>query len=146
MIDVAAVLAQVEEITGKLVLIVQFVFGFALLAGLVVLYAALQSTHDERDHEMAVLRTLGARNKQLMQAMIAEFAVLGGVAGILAGAAASTIGWALAQFVFRMDYAPDVGAVIVATVCGALGVMIGGWLGTRGLLHRPPLASLRAAA
>lgn len=145
-IDVAAVLAQVEEITGKLILIVQFVFGFALLAGLVVLYAALQATHDERDHEMAVLRTLGARNKQLMQAMIAEFAVLGGVAGILAGAAASTIGWALAQFVFRMDYAPDVGAVIVATVCGALGVMIGGWLGTRGLLHRPPLASLRAAA
>ncbi|MDX5364733.1 MAG: FtsX-like permease family protein [Pseudazoarcus pumilus] len=144
-IDVAAVLAQVEEITGKLVLIVQFVFGFALLAGLVVLYAALQSTHDERDHELAVLRTLGARNRQLMQAMVAEFAVLGGVAGVLAGVAASAIGWAMALFVFRMEYAPDALAVTVATLCGALGVMLGGWLGTRGLLHRPPLASLRAA-
>src|SRR5690606_35924531 len=42
-IDVDAVLAQVEAVTGRLVWVVQFVTGFALLAGLVVLYAALQS-------------------------------------------------------------------------------------------------------
>lgn len=143
-IDVAAVLAQVEEVTGKLALIVQFVFGFALLAGLVVLHAALQSTHDERDYELAVLRTLGARNTQLRQALIAEFAVLGGVAGVLAGLAASLIGWVLAQFVFRMAYLPDPTAVVAATLLGAAGVVLGGWLGTRSLLQRPPLASLRA--
>jgi putative ABC transport system permease protein len=143
-IDVAAVLAQVEEVTGKLALVVQFVFGFALLAGLVVLHAALQSTHDERGHELAVLRTLGARNRQLRQALLAEFAVLGGVAGVLAGVAASLIGWVLAEFVFRMAYVPDPTAVIVATLLGAAGVVLGGWLGTRGLLQRPPLASLRA--
>src|SRR5690606_5046302 len=91
-IDVAAVLAQVEEVTGKLALIVQFVFGFALLAGLVVLYAALQATHDERDHELAVLRTLGARNALLRQAMLTEFAVLGAVAGLLAGVASGASG------------------------------------------------------
>src|SRR5690606_36309477 len=50
-IDVAAVIAQVQAVTDKLVLIVQFVFGFAVLAGLIVLYAALQATHDERDFE-----------------------------------------------------------------------------------------------
>lgn len=145
-IDVAAVLAQVQEVTGKLSLIVQFVFGFALLAGLVVLHAALQSTHDERDYELAILRTLGARNAQLRQALLAEFAVLGGVAGALAGVAASAIGWVLAQFVFRMTYVPDPTAVLLATLLGALGVLLGGWLGTRGLLQRPPLTSLRALA
>src|SRR5690606_28729836 len=104
-IDVAAVLAQVQAMTDKLIVIVQFVFGFAVLAGLVVLYAALQATHDERGYEFAMLRTLGARNRQVRQAVLAEFLVLGCVAGGLAGLGASAIGWVLAGQVFGMPYA-----------------------------------------
>ena len=143
-IDIAAVIAQVQAMTDKLIVIVQFVFGFAVLAGLVVLYAALQSTHDERDYELAMLRTLGARNRQVRQALFAEFLVLGGVAGVLAGIGASAIGWVLAEQVFRMAYVPALLPVLVAVVLGAAGVVAGGWLGTRALLNRPPLASLRA--
>ncbi|MHB1374339.1 MAG: ABC transporter permease [Thauera sp.] len=143
-IDTAAVIAQVQAMTDKLIIIVQFVFGFAVLAGLVVLYAALQSTHDERDYELAMLRTLGARNRQVRQALFAEFLVLGGVAGVLAGIGASAIGWVLAEQVFRMAYVPALLPVVVAVVLGAAGVVAGGWLGTRALLSRPPLASLRA--
>ncbi len=143
-IDVAAVLAQVQSITDKLIVVVQFVFGFAVLAGLVVLYSALQATHDEREYELAMLRTLGARNRQVRQALLAEFLVLGGVAGGLAGLGASAIGWVLAEQVFKMPYLPAPGPVLVAALCGAAGVVGGGWLGTRTLLSRPPLASLRA--
>ncbi|HRP97415.1 MAG TPA: FtsX-like permease family protein, partial [Rhodocyclaceae bacterium] len=145
-IDVAAVIAQVQAITEKLVLVVQFVFGFALLAGLVVLYAALQSTHDERDFELAMLRTLGARNRQVRQALLAEFVVLGGAAGVLAGFGASAIGWLLARHVFDLDYMPGALPMLSAAVLGAGAVVAGGWLGTRGLFARPPLASLRASA
>ncbi|WP_345792146.1 FtsX-like permease family protein [Thauera sp. JM12B12] len=143
-IDTAAVIAQVQAMTDKLIVIVQFVFGFAVLAGLVVLYAALQSTHDERDYELAMLRTLGARNRQVRQALFAEFLVLGGVAGVLSGAGASALGWVLAEQVFRMAYVPALLPVVVAVALGAAGVVAGGWLGTRALLKRPPLASLRA--
>ncbi len=143
-IDIAAVIAQVQAMIDKLIVIVQFVFGFAVLAGLVVLYAALQATHDERDYELAMLRTLGARNRQVRQALFAEFLVLGGVAGVLAGIGASAIGWVLAEQVFRMPYVPALVPVLVAVVLGAAGVVAGGWLGTRALLNRPPLASLRA--
>jgi putative ABC transport system permease protein len=143
-IDTAAVIAQVQAMTDKLIVIVQFVFGFAVLAGLVVLYAALQSTHDERDYELAMLRTLGARNRQVRQALIAEFLVLGGVAGVLAGVGASAIGWVLAEQVFRMPYVPALAPVLAGVALGAAGVVAGGWLGTRALLSRPPLASLRA--
>ncbi|MDX9698129.1 MAG: FtsX-like permease family protein [Rhodocyclaceae bacterium] len=146
LIDVDAVIAQVRAMTDKLILIVQFVFGFAVLAGLVVLYAALQATHDEREHELAVLRTLGARNVQLRHALLAEFALLGGVAGVLAGAGASVLGWVLASQVFRMPYLPDPAVVLVAVMLGMGGVVAGGWLGTRGLLARTPLSSLRALA
>jgi putative ABC transport system permease protein len=145
-IDIAAVIAQVEAMTDKLIVIVQFVFGFAVLAGLVVLYAALQATHDEREYELAMLRTLGARNRQVHQALLAEFLVLGGVAGALAGVGATAIGWALANNVFGMQYVPALLPVVLATAIGSLGVVAGGWLGTRGLLARPPLASLRALA
>lgn len=143
-IDIGAVVTQVRNMTDKLILIVQFVFGFAVVAGLVVLYAALQSTHDEREFELAMLRTLGARNRQVRQALVAEFMVLGGVAGILAGVGATAIGWALAHFVFKMPYVPGGWPLLLSAVLGAGGVMLGGWLGTRGLLLRPPLASLRA--
>lgn len=145
-IDIAAVVAQVQSMTDKLILIVQFVFGFAVLAGLVVLYAALQSTHDEREYELAMLRTLGARNRQVRQALLAEFLVLGSVAGVLAGVGASAIGWLLAEQVFRMAYVPALAPVVVAVLLGTAGVVAGGWLGTRKLLSRPPLASLRALA
>lgn len=145
-IDVGAVIAQVRSLTDRLIMIVQFVFGFAVLAGFVVLYAALQSTHAERDYELAMLRTLGARNAQMRQALLAEFLVLGSVAGVLAGLGASLIGWALAHYVFKMTYVPSIWPLAVATVLGASGVMAGGWLGTRKLLAHPPLASLRATS
>jgi putative ABC transport system permease protein len=145
-IDVGAVIAQVQSVTDKLILVVQFVFGFALLAGLVVLYAALQATHDEREFELAMLRTLGARDRQVRQALFAEFLVLGAVAGLLAGVGASAIGWVLAQYVFKFSYVPAFGPMLVATIVGAAGVLAGGVLGTRPLLARPPLASLRALA
>jgi putative ABC transport system permease protein len=143
-IDVGAVIALVQSVTDKLILVVQFVFGFALLAGLVVLYAALQATHDEREFELAMLRTLGARHRQVRQALLAEFVVLGGVAGLLAGAGASVMGWVLAEYVFRFDYVPALWPMVVAVLTGALGVVVGGALGTRALLARSPLASLRA--
>ena len=145
-IDIAAVIAQVQAMTDKLIVVVQFVFGFAVLAGLVVLYAALQATHDEREYELAMLRTLGARNRQVRQALLAEFLVLGGIAGVLAGIGASALGWVLAEQVFKMAYVPALLPVLVAVLLGAGGVVLGGWLGMRKLLSRPPLASLRALA
>lgn len=145
-IDIGAVIAQVRSVTDRLIVVVQFIFVFAVLAGLVVLYAALQSTHDERDFELAVLRTLGARNAQVRQALLAEFLALGCVAGVLAGIGAGAIGWALAHYVFKMAYVPNLLPLMMAVVAGAAGVVAGGWLGTRGLLARPPLASLRALA
>jgi len=93
-----------------------------------------------------MLRTLGARHRQVRQALLAEFLVLGAVAGVLAGVGASAIGWALAHYVFKMSYVPALWPLLVAVLAGSGGVVAGGWLGTRKLLARPPLASLRAVA
>jgi putative ABC transport system permease protein len=143
-IDVSAMLAQVQAMMGKLIGIVRWVFGFALLAGVAVLWAALQATQDERAFELAMLRTLGGRNRQLRLALLTEFGVLGAVAGTLAGLGATALGWVLAEAVFKLEgYQPGGLALGLGAVAGACGVMAVGWLGARGLLRRPPLASLR---
>ncbi|HNC62812.1 MAG TPA: hypothetical protein PK799_14360 [Rhodocyclaceae bacterium] len=63
-----------------------------------------------------------------------------------AGVAASAIGWALARFVFSLDYLPSVLPVLFAVPLGIAGVTLAGWLGTRGLLRQPALTSIRALA
>lgn len=145
-IDVDAVIAQVREMTDKLIMIVQFVFAFSLLAGLIVLFAALQSTHDEREHEIAVLRTLGARNRQLHQAVFAEFGVLGGLAAASGTFGAAITGWLLARYVFRMAYMPAVEQLVVVALVAAAVVLFSGVLGTRGVMRSSPLQGLRRLA
>ena len=145
-IDVDAVIAQVRATTDKLVLIVEFVFAFSVLAGFIVLFAALQATHDERDYELAMLRTLGARNRQMRQALMSEFCVLGGLSCGMAAGAAIVIGWLLARYAFNMPYVPDVLPLVTATGTAWATVVAAGWLGTRRLLAVSPIESLRRLA
>lgn len=142
-IDVAALTNQLQSMLDQIARAVQAVFGFALLAGLVVLYAALQASSDERRYELALLRALGARHRQLREALIAEFAMLGAIAGLLAGCGSAAISWALARFVFHLNYQPDAILLPLGLFVGAIGIALVGWLGTAGSLRRPALEHLR---
>ena len=144
-IDVAALVKQLHATIDQVARAVQLVFGFAVLAGLAVLYAALQASSDERRHEIAVLRALGARRQQLASALLAEFAALGALAGLLAGIAASLIGWGLARFAFRLDYLPNPGLWLIGLLAGAALVLVAGWLGASSMLRQSALPALRAA-
>ncbi len=143
-IDVAALIRQLRDTLDQVAHAVQLVFGFALLAGLVVLYAALQASAGERHHELAVLRALGGRRPQLRQALFAEFATLGALAGLLAGLGAAAIGTALARLVFQLDYLPSPGLVLIGAVAGLAGVALAGLSATRRALAGQVIDSLRA--
>ena len=71
---------------------VEFVFLFTLLGGLLVLQAAIAATQDERRFDAAILRTIGASSSQLSAAQVAEFLVLGALAGVLAAGGATAVG------------------------------------------------------
>jgi putative ABC transport system permease protein len=144
-IDVAALVRQLHATIDQVARAVQLVFGFAVLAGLAVLYAALQASSDERRHELAVLRALGARSRQLSSALLAEFAALGALSGLLAGIAASLIGWGLARFAFRLDYLPQPALWFIGLAAGTLLVVVAGWLGASSMLRQSALPALRAA-
>ena len=142
-IDVDAMMARVRSIMQRVNLSVQYVFLFTLLAGLTVMYAAIQSTRDERVHESALLRTLGASRRQLLQGLAAEFMLLGLLAGLLASFAATLAGFVIAKQVFHFDYAFDLHLWLIGTLGGALCVGFFGVWGTRFILYQPPLQVLR---
>ena len=142
-LDVAALLTRVRDIIEHVALAVQYVFAFTLLAGLAVLYAAIQAHQDERRYESAMLRTLGARRSQLLRGLLAEFVTLGALAGLLAGAAATLIGYVLAEHLFRFPFAFNPAVMILGILGGSLGIGLAGVLGTRRVLDTPPLSTLR---
>jgi putative ABC transport system permease protein len=141
--DMDDLLAQVRSIVEKAVLAVQSVFLFTLLAGVVVLLAAVQATRDERRYESAMLRTLGASRRTVMIGVLVEFALIGLLAGAIAAAAASTGGYFLATRLLEVPYRPDPLLWLTGASTGAMLVCVAGYLATRTALSMPPMATLR---
>lgn len=143
LIDTGALIAQVRNIIGQITQTVSAVFLFTLLCGLVVLYAALLATQDERQHEAAILRTLGAQSAYLRRLHLSEFAVLGALSGAFAAAGASLLGWVLARFVLEIPYQFSVLIGLVGYGGGVAVVMLAGGWATRKLATKSPLELLR---
>jgi putative ABC transport system permease protein len=142
-IDVTAILAQAQRVMDQLIGAVQLVFAFALAAGVLVLYAALLATQDERTHEAAVMRALGASRAQVLAAQRAEFAVLGAIAGLLAALGATGIGWTLATRIFQFEFFWNGWIWLAGPALGLACVVLNAWAGARAALSRPPMAALR---
>jgi len=142
-VDVGVVLRQVQAVMNQLIGAVQLVFLFALAAGILVLYAALLATQDERTHEAAVMRALGASRAQVLSAQRAEFAVLGVIAGALGALGATAIGWTLATRIFELDFTWNAWIWIAGPALGLACVVLNAWAGARAALARPPMAALR---
>ena len=143
-IDVDAIMQRVRDIMERVNQSVLAVFAFTLAAGIMVMLSAIQLSQDERTHEAALLRTLGARRAQVLKGLAGEFVLLGTLAGLLAALAASITGAVLALKVFDLHYGLNGWLWIFGISGGALGVGLAGVLGTRFVLNRPPMETLRA--
>ncbi len=141
--DVEALIEQVREVADRAALAVEYVSAFTLLAGLVVLLAAVQATRDERRYESAVLRTLGASRGTVLRGVAAEFVALGLLAGVLAASAASLVGWVLATRLFGLPYSFDARIWLGGLAAGALIVGLAGTLAARRVVTTPPATTLR---
>ena len=144
-IDLDAVLGQVRDVMDKAALAVQAVFVFTLLAGLMVLWAAVQATRDERRYESAMLRTFGASKKRVLGGVAVEFLAIGLLAGVLAAAGATLAGYLLAENLFQLDYRFSLKLWIAGPLLGALLVGLSGMAATWRVVTHAPVNVLRAA-
>ena len=144
-IDVSASIAQVQQVLDQVVRAVEFLFGFTLAAGLVVLFAAISATRDAREREYAVMRALGAGARLLARVQRAELLGVGALAGLLAASAAVVVGALLARYVFEFTWNASPWVPLIGTLAGALLALAAGWMGLRGVLRRPVIETLRRA-
>jgi putative ABC transport system permease protein len=144
-IDMTPILAQIQHVLDQVIGAVQFLFGFTLAAGLLVLYAALAGTRDERVRESALLRALGASHRQVRSVHAAEFAVVGALAGLMAAVGAQALGIVLATHVFDFHLDLDPWLLPAGVAAGVACAGVGGWLSLRHVLRRPAAQSLRDA-
>ncbi len=141
--DVDAILKQIRDLMDRASLAVQYVFVFTLVAGIVVLLAAVQSTRDERRYESAMLRTLGASRSTVLKGVAAEFSALGFLSGTLAAVGATGVGWILARRLFSLQFTFDPWVWVLGLVCGTVLVGLSGTLATRRVVNTPPIVTLR---
>ena len=144
-VDVSASMQQIQRVLSQVIRAVEFLFGFALAAGLVVLFAAVSATRESRAREYAVMRAVGAGSALLRQVQRAELLGVGALAGLLASIGAMVIGGVLAQQVFEFTWAPSAWVPLAGSAVGAVLALAAGWWGLRGVLRRPVMDTLRRA-
>ena len=145
-VDMSATISQIQRILDQVVRAVEFLFGFTLAAGLVVLFAAVSATREERAREFAIMRAVGAQNRLLRQVQRIELAGVGLLAGFLASVVASAVGWALARYVFEFAWTVSLWVPLFGSLAGAVLALAAGWWGLRDVLRRPVVETLRRAA
>ena len=122
---------------------VEFVFLFTLAGRLLVLQAAIAATQDERKFDAAILRTLGASQRQLAPRRSRSSCCSARSPGSSRRRARRPSGWALADRVFKIPFEANPLVWVYGILGGAIAVTIAGWLGTRSTTRQPPLAVIR---
>jgi len=145
-VDMSSTIAQVQRVLNQVVRAVEFLFGFTLASGLIVLFAAVSATREERAREFAIMRALGAGQRLLGNVQRAELAGVGLLAGFLASAVAIGVGWAMARYVFDFSWTASPWVLLMGSVVGATLALAAGWWGLREVLRRPVVETLRRAS
>ncbi|HEV2842675.1 MAG TPA: FtsX-like permease family protein [Chthoniobacterales bacterium] len=145
-VDLTSVIQTVDSILSKVAIVIRVMSLFTVGAGIVVLASTIWSGRYQRLQESILLRTLGASRAQIWKILCAEYFLLGVFAsatGIILAVGAS---WALAKFVFKLNYAPSLWPLLVTAASVSLLTVAIGLIASRGVGSRPPLEILRAEA
>lgn len=142
-VNMSSTLAQLQLVLDQVIRAVEFLFSFTLAAGLVVLFAAITATREERAREFAIMRAVGARASLLRQVQRAELAGVGLLAGFLASIVSLAVGWALARYVFDFSWTGTWTVPLFGSLAGAALALAAGWWGLRSVLNTPVVETLR---
>ncbi len=143
-IDVGSVQKTLERIVGRVAFAIRFMALFSVVAGALVLLAALAAGRYQRIRESALLRVLGARRNQVRTMLLTEYLALGLLAGFVGVMLGGIAGWLLVQFVFKVDFTLPWAALAslwlgVATMSALMGVYT-----SRDALAGTPLEVMRS--
>lgn len=143
MLDVDQILQRVQRLVAQLSLAVESILVMVLGAGILVLVASIQASIDERRHESAILRTLGASKSLIRTILLVEYASLGFVAGLIAGVSAEALVAVLQNQLFQLPLQFHWPLWVLTPFTGMIIIGSCGWWFNRTVVTSPPLRTLR---
>ena len=143
-LEIGSMIERVTGILERAALAVQYVFVFTLVAGVLVLIAAVLASRRERFHETAILRTLGASRAYLARSMSREFLMIGLLAGLMASTIAALMAWGVVEQVMDLDYRFNAILWIIGVLAGIVGIWCAGVLVSRPVLKQSPVSVIRS--
>lgn len=141
--DVADIVAAVQKLVSNFVLAISFVGSFVILSGMLILIGSVALTKSQRIYENAILKTLGAKRATLAAILLAEYGLLGVLAGLIGTGFATALSYAVSIYVFDIEWSFDPLLTILGVVITALLVMVVGAAASFDVLFRKPLTTLR---
>lgn len=142
-INVTTVMENVKQLIDRVSKVVQYLFLFSLASGVVVMYATMAISQDERRAEIALLRTLGSRRQQVWRGLITETLLIGAMAGFLAAAAANLLGFAVSYWLLQLPWSPNYWSFAWGILgCAGLTLFLT-WPWARKLMNTSPALVLR---
>lgn len=142
--DVADIVAAVQKLVNNFVLAISFVGSFVILSGILILVGSIALTKSQRIYENAVLKTLGAKRLTLASILLAEYGLLGVLAGIIGASFATALSFGVSKYVFDIEWEFDLGLTLLGVLVTAILVMVVGALASFDVLFRKPLTTLRS--
>ncbi|MEZ5420201.1 MAG: FtsX-like permease family protein [Vicinamibacterales bacterium] len=143
MIDGREMITAIRTVVDNVTLAVTVVGSLVVVSGLLILVGAVAMTKFRRVYEAAILKTLGATRRVIATMLLLEYAVLGGLAGVLGAAGAAGLTWALSRFAFEMPFRwPSALLALGVMACGVT-VAVVGVAASWDVLQKRPLVTLR---
>ncbi|HSU17236.1 ABC transporter permease [Longimicrobium sp.] len=142
-LDLTQVQAALDEVLGRVAAVIRFLAAFSVATGFIVLLGAVLTSRLQRIRESVLLRTLGATRRQIGAILLTEYLSLGLLASIAGIGLATAAGWALAKWLFEVDFSIPLPPLLwlalgVTALAGAVG-----WWASREVFRHTPLEALR---
>lgn len=138
LLDIRAILQQAEGVLRQLSQGINYLLAFVLLAGLLVTWALMMASLDARQKEQALLKVLGLTRRRLMLRQLLEFAMIGGVAGLLAAFLGELLYALMAEQLFNMPWRPAPSYWLLPPLVGALLLSFCAYLALRSTFEMAP--------
>ncbi len=135
---------QVNKVFAKIMMAVQVAGSVTLIAGALVLAGALATAQRRRILEAVILKTIGARRRQILAAHAIEYALLAGIAALVAILLGSIVAWVAVTRVMELDFVFSLNAVLFTLAAAAGLIALFGGIGTWAVLRARPVPYLRS--
>jgi putative ABC transport system permease protein len=137
---------RVVGILDKISWVINFMAIFSIITGIIVLIGAVRTSKYQRIRESVLLRTIGARGRQILKITALEYlflGILGSLSGILLSLVRSQL---LAGLVFETAFVPSYIPFLVLFPAITILVLVIGLSNSSSVLNSPPLEVLRKEA